>query len=897
MDLIKNLNGKILIQNKRIYFNNYLCQVIYKILYSLKNSYKGNLILTLDKNRIESLLLIIIGAKIYFENLTNHEGNILDELEVGDIVWFEGKRCEYGGIKNMYGQNKIKLRYKPRKIKNMDLENSRYIDIKDLSKISKCYGDPATLNTMSEIKSKKKNSGKIIFTKLLDLDCEELYGLIQERVVVVFESKRHMEYILQNIKIEIESVQYDFTQVFPCKYYTDVDNGMYLSGNKYKEKEIFLFTTRLDIAKELLIDNKDCKRLVLLGESTYKNHLGGIFDNLISRLLRKKLDNLIIYNSFDDINNVNKILDYDIDIYSWNKSILKDRIKNEHVTYFGREDEINSYLTAVGYNVVIDDKSINSILIKINKKLIKLIKTSEKINDKETFIRLAFRIYKLLQNMIFPISKYEEFDNDRFCFSKYFDKLNEILDSNNLYIFNVNLLEPIIIELENLYSSLYLSNPKLKLLKETSHYKSTIVCSNSVEQKFLIDEAGVNKKEVLTVSEVNEDLENKNLIFASSYDKTKKYQIPYCQKNNICNIFYHTNVMTYNSKVRYFNKSINKILDKNLLKYNGTNEIKNIECVKEIEVKNMHLIEDEIKKDECTDYGITEHSIVQNEDIECNDGLIENYIRSNTKENYDPQYEYDINSLFQIDSYTAEILTSNVTEGLSVAKKKIIFTNGDYCYLTKNYNTLCIDKKDNAIEKNIDKLQSGEKLIFIDEKTDDDLEMLFYKIINSKIFKETYKDHYERMKYWKGTLKIYMDRYNLDYISISQELRIFNVNKTDMAVRQWINSDEIIGPREAEVYKAIARITCDEKMRENWYDIYESNNIIRGFRTKFKKTFKNMVKNSVVNKLGEDELEHLVKSVFGNLNEYANVVEIKSIEDVSEDIAYIKCNHLITMDK
>lgn len=143
-----------------------------------------------------------------------------------------------------------------------------------------------------------------------------------------------------------------------------------------------------------------------------------------------------------------------------------------------------------------------------------------------------------------------------------------------------------------------------------------------------------------------------------------------------------------------------------------------------------------------------------------------------------------------------------------------------------------------------------------------------------------------------------MDEYNMDYMSITNELRIFKINKTPVAVRQWLTSDGIIGPRKEEFYKVIGLITGDKKMIKNWREIYESNNIIREFRTQFKKTFKNMVKDSITKTIKESNpIESLVKSVFGNLNEYANIVEIESIENISEDMSYINANSLIEINR
>ncbi|WP_459481267.1 DrmE family protein [Clostridium saccharoperbutylacetonicum] len=893
MDRYKILDNKVLIQNKYIKFDGYMNEIIENIELMLTRDYKANLILTLDKERMESFILIIAAINIYFWNIGNSK-TILDQLEVGDIVCYKDKKVEYLGIDVVSGQEKIKLRYADTiKNKIKCSNNIIWINISDAYKLSLYFGDSTTLNTMSNNISKKIESGNILIDRMLEIGSDNSQRLTEEQIIIVFESKKYMEQLISNIKIEIDNVKYDFTQVFPCKYYSDVDNGTNLKGNKRKERELLIFTSRLDIAKELLINNKSCKTLILLGEDTYKNYFGGVLDNIINRLSRKKLENLILYNSFDNINNVSQILDYDIDVYSWNKSILIDRIKKRSKIYMNDQNEINNYLKTEISNVVIDDLTTNSMILQIRKDFIKLINSKERIIDKENFIRLGFKIYKLLQNIIFPIKKYEEFDNEKFCFYKYFNSLNEILDKNNLYIINMNFLKPIVDRIEELYKRLYFDNPKLKYLKQNSNHKSSIVCNNSIEEEFLNKEVGLGKREVITIDKVDSNIKNKNLIFASFYDKSKKYQIPYCQNNNTYNILYTTNAIEYNSKAKYFNQSMSRILEKNLVLNNNRNNFNKTDYIDEIQLNKNYLI---IK--DSYDIDVVDNLIKENEKVEDDENLIEEYIRNNTKEDYNPEHEYNINSLFNISNDNIKNLNSIINQGFSLVKKKIIFTNKSYCYLTKNYVALCIDREGKAIEKSIDVLKIGEKIIFIDEKSDSDLELLFEKIINSEIFKETYKNHYENMIYWKEILKGYMNRYNMDYMSITNELRIFKINKTAVAVRQWLTSDGIIGPREEEFYRVVGKITGDKKMLENWIDIYESNNIIRGFRTQFKKAFKNIVKDSVIKKIKEsNQIESLVKSVFGNLNEYANIVEIETIEDISEDMSYIKANSLIEIEK
>lgn len=507
MDIYKVLKGKVLIEDKYIKLNEYLKEFINKLQSMLKEDYKSGLFITLDKERIEYYIIIIMAINTYLKNLNNNK-SILEQLRVGDIVYYKDKKVEYLGIGIINGEEKIKLKYADT-IKNGIIcsNNITWINKSNEYQLSLYFGDSSTLNTMSHNKSKKADSGNILIDRMLEIESKNAQRLIESQAIIVFESKKYMEELISNIKLEINNVKYDFTQVFPCKYYSDVDNGNNLKGNKRNERELLMFTSRLDIAKELLINN-NCRTLILLGEDTYKNYLGGVFDIIMGRLSRKKLDELIIYNSFNNIDMISQILDYNMNVYSWNKSILIDRVKEKSEIYIDNQDEINDYLKSKVSNIVIENKDINLLILQIRKGLINLINSKERITDKESFIRLGFKIYKLLQSIIFPIEKYEKFDKEEFCLYEYIKSLKEILDKNSLYIINVNLLKPIIDGIDKLYKTLYFNNPKLEYLKQNSNFKSSVVCSNSIEENFLNKEIGLKKREVITLDKISSNIKN-----------------------------------------------------------------------------------------------------------------------------------------------------------------------------------------------------------------------------------------------------------------------------------------------------------------------------------------------------------------------------------------------------
>lgn len=871
VEIYNLLDGKLFIGDKRVYINEYLDEIVKVSEQILEDDRKANLIVTLDKERIEVILLIVLAIKIFLYNLKNSNKTILDELEPGKIVTYKGKKVKFICIDTFNGDKKIKLAYED------DRNSTEWINVNDYYKLSIYNGKSDKLNVMSSNKSKKKDSGKFLFERLIGINLEEFKGVIEQQIVVTFPSKEYMNQLISNIIIEIDDEKYDFTQVFPCKYYSDIDNCVDLKGNKVKDKELFLFTSRLDIAKALLQANQGCTRLLLLGENTYKEHLGGIFDNLLSR---KKLHKIFLHNTFDNISSIDELLERNVTVYGWSKNIINEKTKNINT----KQDEIiRDYLKCTTKNILIENQGLNKVLLNTRKNLVTILKCNEQIIDKEKFMRVAFILFKLLQRLSIPIDQYERYDLST-SIKNYFLCLQEVLNKNNLYFTNIRLINSVISNLKELYELLYYHNPKINIIKNSINNKSVIVCNDEIEKEFYKVKERLSNTEVVTIKEVGKGkYNNRDLIFVSFYDIALINQLPYCHKNNVLNILYYSDVIKYNLKVRELNNCIEKLADRNQIKSNHKCEkIETIYC----DNSNFILTENRISNSD------TENACSSlNIEIEEDEVLIDNYVRNSIKDNYDLDFSVDLENLFNIGSEKCSL--SNNTE-ISEVRKKVIFDDGRYSYLTKNYDVFCIDDKETFVMKNVESLKKGERIIFISEKSEEDLAELFYKIINSDIFKSKYSSHYENMKYWKIALKKYMDNYDMDYDSVAKELKLYNLNNTGITIRQWINDEKIIGPWGKEEYEAISKITRDYKLLDNWETVYESCNIIRGFRTKFKKTFKNMVKSAVINQIEEtDELANLVGEVFGDLKEYADVVKILNIQDISQKVPSIRTNCLL----
>lgn len=868
MDIVKILSSRIFKRKQKIFFDEYLKEIIKNIEnLILHNSgmNKPQLILTLEKENIEFIIILIAGIIKFYENLTN-SNDILNTISIGDIVVYNKKKYIFMGEKVINNKSMIELKARNTRQEGHECGSTEFIGKTNISDISIYYGDSNKLGHIRE-KTNTLNNYSNIFKKMFHNSNEFTNRIINEQLVVVFENKKHMQNILSNYFIQIEGTKYNFEEVFPCKYYTGEDKFVDLKNDV--TNGLFLFTSKLEVANEILLSNKNCKTLILFGEKTYKDRIETTLSRLFKRLSKNKLSNIIIHNNYNEINEIDNLLNKDIKCYSWGREVINYNY-NINKKYINSYNTVNKFFKYEVENQLIENNEINELFNTINKDLINVLKNGEDIYDVKTFLICAYKMFNELQDYVYPIKIYD--NNDLMIDIETNDEviLNRVLNENEEYIENYNLLNSIIQNIKELKSILYNKNPKIRKLKKISDNTSTIVCKNEKEKQMLNNENKLEYKKIITKEELDYEAEDETFIFLSTYKKTKEFQYAYIKKNKIINILNYVQAKNYNSRAKFINRLIDAISRKNLLTTGKLDNYVN-QYLPIIKLKQKNMEDNEAENNE--DYNVIE--IYINKEIE----------------NFN--YEEELNKLKNLKFSKIYSSQDNEYTGTNLAIKKIFFTDGSYSYITKNSKIILLDDENNVCG-NINECKLYDRALYIDEKTDNDLNILFDQIVNSKVFKESYKNHYENMIYWKKSLEKYIEDYELTYSDIVNELCLYNISKSEQTIRGWLKSESVIGPWEQEFYEALGKITCDQRLLDNWQVIYESNNKIRGFRRLFRNTFRNMIQNEVCNNISnKDELEILVNKVFGNLREYAKIVKIIKIEQIHLELPYVQTNCLI----
>lgn len=869
MNLERIISETIYIKNRKIEINNYIEDLIRNI-DGLKDEEGCSLLMTANEIETVALLLCIFSINQYYKNLFE-KTKVETVFNVGDILWLEHEKVEYLGAQCIKGENRYKVRKKGNIQKGIKCEEYSYLKEEEFKKLTPYLGEIKSLHSIK--KTQYLDSIKL-FEKLIRVECRENSYKTPEQLIFVFESKKEMKNILDTISFKINNELYKLQEIFPCKYYSDINKFEEFNNITKKEEELLIFTSRLDVANKILLKNKKCKSLILLGASCYKDYVNSVVERQINRVKSKKIKNLILYNNFNSMDVLMELIAENIDVYSWH-------------------NELNKSKPLYHKNIIIHDNDYNSMLIKIRKSLIEIFKSKDDIINKDSILIISFKLLKYFSDLSVPILSLDTEKNDEFGKIN-IDRLEVMLNETKHNISNNKLCTTLLGEFKKLYELLYKNNKKFDEINNiinNTYDDVVVVCSNNIEKKCLgkaLSITNSNNIQIVTFREFDIHTKRKTVIYTTFFNKDKIDQTSFRGVNRIFNIFNYINAINYNKTIRFFNKCMD-LIDTANLKNNRNGNIR----LEEIKLDYREIYKDVLSKKNTINLenDILEENLISEEDV------IDKFCEFNDFDNLKPIYDTEIkdeeiDKYLELKSQYSNSLTVYENNGISNVVMKVMFNKDNFSYLTEHFTSLCISNNDKVVEKSVNNLKIGDKIIFISTKSEDDLSELFNEIINSDIFREKYKKHYSNMKYWKKALLEYVNRYeNFDFNLLSKEFSYYKVQKTGIAIRAWIYDEKIIGPREREAYKAIAGITMDKNLKEDWEEIYESCNIIRSFKTQFKKSFNNMIRNAFVGTSSQsDELEVLVCQVFGDLKKYTDIMEIKSLISINEKIPYNKTN-------
>jgi hypothetical protein len=111
----------------------------------------------------------------------------------------------------------------------------------------------------------------------------------------------------------------------------------------------------------------------------------------------------------------------------------------------------------------------------------------------------------------------------------------------------------------------------------------------------------------------------------------------------------------------------------------------------------------------------------------------------------------------------------------------------------------------------------------------------------------------------------------------------------------WLETEDIIGPGKYKVIDAIAEITDDKKLKNNIEDVKKAVRSLRSLHNKLGRHLARTIVRAVVSDAKKIESEFFLSkiNISGNLDDYAEVVEVTSKSDNFIEVNTNKVNILI----
>ncbi|MDY4575094.1 MAG: DrmE family protein [Intestinibacter sp.] len=483
--IISILKTKVYIYDKKLSYFLDDIEKIYDIVQSkiLDIDCKNNILVSSERIGIDVCLLVIVAINTYLEDLKNYNNNIVSNLKTDQVVMYKGRKYKYKGCevdKSGY--------FKDTEYIVLEARNGiQKIFKSDAYKLTRYFGKSEKLDKMG--KNNESKEGRKLISKLLDLDINQLVGVLNQQILVVFKSKKYMQHILENLKIEINQQKYEFGTVFPARYYSDIDNFIDIKGNKLHLQNIFLFTSRFDVADLLIGEYSNCNKLILLEEESYYKSISIIEDYILDE---EQLEKVIFYNTYNHIDRIVNLIENDASVYAIGE---KENLKVK--------------------NILVESSKINGLLYITKTQLKNLLKPEFDFVKKDEFIKNTFKLLKIFQLICIPINKF----NEKYIIDRGIKIINKITENTYQYTTIYEKLKCICENLRDLYDLLYTSNPKLNILEYISDKNSTIILNNNSEIEFISKNKKIKFKKLESINNLNNlKLQNQKLIFMSFYN-------------------------------------------------------------------------------------------------------------------------------------------------------------------------------------------------------------------------------------------------------------------------------------------------------------------------------------------------------------------------------------------
>ncbi|WP_258111682.1 DrmE family protein [Alicyclobacillus sp. SP_1] len=761
----------------------------------------------------------------------------IDNLSTGDLVIYQGKRGEYKG-KDDGGRIVIENRDK-------GLLTVNRVPRPIWNSISPYNGEGRTLDGRG---LRRRTESIKLLSNLFGLNSNELKSVTTKGVVVVCE-RSEADRFMARFNVELEGVKVPINELYPSAFYT-IDDIHYYPGNSARVEPLLKFTSKLSVARKLIIEDNGNEILIVNGSKFFTEDISEIAsiynrNSLKSILFLGELWNGVNSPLFSTVDDLESVIWTKGELKKFSISETSRRDSNKNISL---QERIANCSNCENRHIRIESTLDHNLFASCKTNLYELMKQGDS-DDLKAFVIKANWLLNLLERSFFPLSTME-----RLISEGRISALSPTREIDNLYFIAQNIMNlefqdkmlNICTILRKIQTALYHENPKFDYLLEL-----------------------IQKARKSSIAVVMDKTYYQAVFFES---------VPSDLKDHVEYNFYTPN--KFSSDAVFSNVVITGITDwKRFNPFLLSNTHTVTFMLYPNEEKRMRRLESQTHEDIMAIRKAYEEKFTNNEynciyDTQTIDSADE--IRIET------ELEEFVQAVSLSYSYSQVKDTGTTSEQNSEVKRVAILETGEKIFFTKHYNPYVFDSdRQVVVESDVMSLARGDMLVFTnyDSDTRDVVERIMDIILDSDNCDEHFRESHASFTYWKARLKEYLQDNKMSFRRLSEKMGHYGKQKHEVTLKSWLDDgSHIIGPRDRESFQAIANITKDPIMLKDPDLFFRAFRDIRSMRVRILK----YIGRNIIQTYNRDYdvQDEILNKLPIDLSKMSRLVEIEEIVDV-----------------
>lgn len=792
------------------------------------------------------IITILFCSLINILNTDVSTEEIIDSLSIGNIVYYQETKTKR--TKNKF-LGKIDCDGNPSDcyVKLNNGADITYVRKDHWNSISPYYGDSQNLEQRG---TRRKNPNcESFFVDVLDYSVAEIPSVFTNSTVIVMD-KDKVDTIIKNTYIRFNNKSVKILDLVTATYYTE-NNVFPFGGNQTKADPILKFTSKCDVAFNLLRDNSNNQNIgfVISGKRMIKRGYTEL-ERLINR--RSVLYTYILTSMDSDYDEITNLIndEYAPQTFACTKEYLKSLQSLSLIEDNDLTRELSKKVDII-VNKTITVKEIKSsefVDSKLFKSKLKLLKNNNYQSEiKDEFIIQSYSLWNFFQYSVFKMTAYNGLISkckiNAIPINERLERLKEIVSCFPLSL--KKLTETILNQLLEAYKQVEKSFDKeneLKTILKFAQAKSiAIIVYKSIYRDVLRDDVRFKGIDIFTPSDfVDSEIYDSIVIFGNYYGKN--YDSHSCFSSpNIQIVLFDYESPVFNYRKRRNSEMISHINDDSFFPV------------------NCDTLETDVEQFE---------TAIENEQL-------------------DTELVEYINNIVINNSRFFTSVNGNYTGPNTEVVKAVKFGENEcVAYFTKMYKAYCFVPSDEIVKEiGVENIREGNILVFTknDSNTRDIIDRIIQELITSENVSEEIKNNYELAKVWKDTLRDYLQANSITSSKAAMELVKMGATVQEQTIKSWIDIDShTVKPNDILNLKVIGEYTGNSDLTENAEMYFNACRVIY----KLRDTIREEIKKIIIRKFGgnNDLEDSILSGIQEEIDSLYDILTVESVFSIKESI-------------